>query len=226
MSQPTTAAHPAVVVRQYGTARASLTALGVHLRQLDLFGPIRDQVRIPQKTVRYTPADRLYAAFIALLAGTHGLVEIHGRLRPDAALQAAFGRTACAEQSVVQDTLDTCTDETVAQVEAAWNVTYRRHRQAYHHAYRTSWQVLDADMSGMPCGKKAALATAGYFAKRRNRRGRQLGRVLATRYHEIVVDRLFDGKTQLNMPPASFSPTRSNKRQQPRHQAGSPAAWG
>src|SRR5439155_8995124 len=37
----------------------------------------------------------------------------------------------------------------------------------------------------------------GYFAKQRNRRGRQLGRVLATRYGEVVVDRLFDGKTQL-----------------------------
>ena len=46
-------------------------------------------------------------------------------------------------------------------------------------------------------------ATPGYFAKQRNRRGRQLGRVLATRYHEIVVDRLFDGKTQLNVRPCS-----------------------
>jgi hypothetical protein len=52
-------------------------------------------------------------------------------------------------------------------------------------------------MSGLPCGPKAALATPGYFAKQRNRRGRQLGRVLATRSHEIVVDRLFDDKTQL-----------------------------
>jgi hypothetical protein len=83
-------------------------------------------------------------------------------------------------------------------VEAAWDVIYRRHSQAYRHAYQTSWQVLDVDMSGMPCGKKAALATPGYFAKQRNRRGRQLGRVVATASHEIVVDRLFDGKTQLN----------------------------
>jgi hypothetical protein len=37
----------------------------------------------------------------------------------------------------------------------------------------------------------------GYFAKQRNRRGRQLGRVLASRYHEVVIDRLFEGKTQL-----------------------------
>jgi len=49
----------------------------------------------------------------------------------------------------------------------------------------------------MPCGKQAAFASKGYFAKQRNRRGRQLGRVLATRYGEVVVDRLFDGKTRL-----------------------------
>src|SRR5438876_1165394 len=74
---------------------------------------------------------------------------------------------------------------------------YRRHSQGYRHDYEADWQILDVDMSGLPCGKKAALASKGYFAKQRNRRGRHLGRVLATRYGEIVVDRLFDGKTQL-----------------------------
>jgi hypothetical protein len=197
MVESTTTDRPTGV--QHSTAHASLAALGVHLQRLDLFGPIREQVHIAQKTVRYTPTDKLYDAFIALLAGAQGLVEINGRLRPDPALQAAFGRTACAEQSVVQDTLDACSDETVAQLETAWTTIYRRHSQGYHHDYADAWQVLDVDMSGMPCGKKAALATTGYFAKQRNRRGRQLGRVMATHYREIVVDRLFDGKTQLNV---------------------------
>src|SRR5438105_11578105 len=74
---------------------------------------------------------------------------------------------------------------------------YRRHSAGYRHDYVTAWQLLDADMSGMPCGRKAAFATKGYFAKQRNRRGRQLGRVLATRYGEVVVDRLFEGTKQL-----------------------------
>jgi Transposase DDE domain group 1 len=195
MAQRTTTDCPAV---QRSTAHASLAALGVQVRHLDLFGPIREQVHIAQKTVHYAPADKLYDAFIALLAGAHGLVEINGRLRPDPGLQAAFGRTACAEQSVVQETLDACTAETVQQLEAAWTTIYRQHSQGYRHDYERDWQILDVDMSGLPCGKKAALATPGYFAKQRNRRGRQLGRVMATRYHEIVIDRLFDGKTQLN----------------------------
>lgn len=202
MSQPSTS--PAVAaattphsISQRGTAHASLAALGVYVQHLDLFGPIRQRVQIAQKTVRYTPIDKLYDAFIALLTGAHGLVEINGRVRPDLGLQAAFGRTACAEQSVVQETLDACSGETVTQLEPALDAIYRQHSAGYRHAYAQHWQVLDVDMSGLPCGKKAGLATPGYFAKQRNRRGRQLGRVLATRYHEIVVDRLFDGKTQL-----------------------------
>ena len=76
------------------TPCAALAALGCHLRRLDLFAPIRAQVRIAQKTVTHTPADKLYDAFIAILAGAHGLVEVNTRLRSDPALQLAFGRTA------------------------------------------------------------------------------------------------------------------------------------
>src|SRR5205823_13518573 len=82
-------------------------------------------------------------------------------------------------------------------MEHAMDRIYRQHSQGSQHDYQADYQVLDVDMSGLPCGPKAAFATKGYFAKQRNRRGRQLGRVLASRYGEIVVDRLFDGKTQL-----------------------------
>jgi hypothetical protein len=78
MPQGTTTDCPTLV--QHSTAHASLAALGVHVRQLDLFGPIRQHVHIAQKTVRYTPTDKRYDAFIALLTGAHGLglVEING----------------------------------------------------------------------------------------------------------------------------------------------------
>src|SRR5712691_9123954 len=179
------------------TGCASLAAIGVKLRHLGVFDPIRKTVRIAQKTVKHTPIDKVYDAFISLLAGAQGLVEINTRLRSDPALQAAFGRSRCAEQSVVQETLDACTSENVEQMEQALDIIYQQHSQGYHHDYARDWQILDVDMSGLPCGPKAAFASKGYFAKQRNRRGRQWGRVLATRYGEVVVDRLFDGKTQL-----------------------------
>src|SRR5262245_37994269 len=81
---------------------------------------------------------------------------------------------------------------------AAVTAIYRSHGQGYHHNYHQQRQVLDVDLTGLPCGKKAALATKGYFAGARNRRGRQLGRVLATRYAEVVVDQLFEGRIKLS----------------------------
>ena len=169
----------------------------MQLKHLDVFSPIRETVRIEQKTVKHAPSDKLYDAFISLLAGAHGLVEINSRLRADPVLQRAFGRGLCAEQSVVQRTLDACTATTVKQMEQAMDMIYQQHSQGYRHDYRASLQLLDVDMSGLPCGEKAAFATKGYFAKQRNRRGRQLGRVLASHYAEIVVDRLFEGRSQL-----------------------------
>ena len=186
-----------ITITEHSSPCASLAAIGVQIQHLDLFAPIRQTVRIAQKSVKYTPTDKLYDAFITILAGAHGIVEVNTRLRADGALQRAFGRSACAEQSVVQETLDHATPANVTQLQQALTTIYQQHSQGYAHDYAAAWQVLDVDISGLPCGKKAAFASKGYFAKQRNRRGRQLGRVLASRYHEVVVDQVFDGKTQL-----------------------------
>jgi hypothetical protein len=179
------------------TGCATLAAIGATLKQLDLFGPIKAMVQIKQKTIKHTPSDKLMDAFISLLAGAHGLIEINTRLRSDPGLQRAFGRTACAEQSVVQQTLDACTAENVLQLRQALDELYRSHSQGFQHDYQACFQLLDVDMSGMPCGPKAAFATRGYFAGLYHRRGRQLGRVLAPHYEEVVVDQLFAGNVQL-----------------------------
>src|SRR6266536_108067 len=176
---------------------ASLAALGCHLEQIKLFAPVREQVQIGQKTITHAPHHKLYDAFITILAGGHGVVEVNTRLRSDTALQQAFGRGACADQSTIQDTLNVCTSENVVQMTAALMTIYRQHSQGYQHNYQRRRQLLDVDMSGMPCGPKAALATKGYFANARNRRGRQLGRVLASHYGEVVTDQLFVGTTGL-----------------------------
>jgi hypothetical protein len=180
------------------SAHASLSAIGVMIRKLKLFAPIVEKVKIAQKIVKYSPVEKLLDGYIAILAGVHGIVEINKRLRADPGLQLAFGRTGCAEQSVVQDTLDACSAKNVAQMHQAMDLIFRQNSRSYRHEYNQEWQVLDGDTTGRPCGKKAAFASKGYFAKQRNRRGRQEGYLLATWYEEIVVERLFDGKTQLN----------------------------
>src|SRR5229473_8374604 len=98
---------------------ASLAALGIKLRELKVFEPIEHTVQIAQKTIKDRPTDKLYDAFISLLAGAHGLVEINTRLRADIALQRAFGRSRCAEQSVVQVFFNAGTTENVEQMQQA-----------------------------------------------------------------------------------------------------------
>jgi hypothetical protein len=94
-----------------------------------------EPVRTDSPTSTHSPKD----GFITLLAGAHGLVEINMRLRADPGLQAAFGRTGCAEQSVVQQTLDRCTTENVEQMQQAVDCIYREHSRGARHTYQADW---------------------------------------------------------------------------------------
>jgi hypothetical protein len=152
-------------------------------------------VKIQQKTIDHRPADKLKDAFIAILAGAHGLHEINTRLRADPALQRAFGRTACAEQSVVQDTLDACSEANVAQMYEACDEIFRAHSQTARHDLSTYWLVVDADLTGLPSGKKAEESTKGYLSGEGIRTGRQLARVVAPAYNEVLVDWVYPGNT-------------------------------
>jgi hypothetical protein len=165
---------------------------------LGIWKQVSKQVQIKQKTLTHTPAEKLLDALIGILSGGHGLVEINTLVRPDKGLQRAFGRTDCAEQSTINRTLDACTPENVEQMRTASQIIYRQQSQGYRHNYRLKAQVLDLDMSGAPAGREGEGVTKGYFANRRGARGRQIGRVIATRYDEIVAEHLYDGKTQLN----------------------------
>ena len=113
-------------------------------------------------------------------------------------LQRAFGLNGCAEQSVIQETLDACSEANVAEIHRAMVTIYQTHSRGAHHDYDRAFLLLDIDLTGQPCGRKAEFATKGDFAHQRNRRGRQVGRVVASRYHEIVCDRLYPGNIVLH----------------------------
>jgi hypothetical protein len=123
---------------------------------------------------------------------------VNTRVRAEVALQRAFGRKSCAEQSVVQQTLSSCAEKNVVEMRAAVAEIFRAHSAAYRHDYAGGLEVLDADLSGPPCGKRAEAATKGYFSQPRARYGRQLGRVVAAHYEEVVVDQVYPGNVQLS----------------------------
>lgn len=188
---------PAANSRLY-SPRAILCAIGIKLCSLQFFDTIAEHVHVKQKTIKHTPVEKITDAFIAILAGAHGLAEINTRVRSDAALQRAFGRSCCAEQSVVQETLDACDAENVRQMKYAFKALMKSHSRAYHHTYKTELQLLDVDMTGLPCGRRAEKASKGYFANKPHRYGRQMARVVATHYQEVVLDWVGPGNVQLN----------------------------
>jgi hypothetical protein len=178
--------------------RASLGIVGMNIQQMGIWEMISQQVKIQQKTVTHTPLQKLQDAFINIMAGGQGIVEVNQRVKPDAGLSAAFGRQQCADQSGVSATLNACQTDNVAQMRQAMQAIYQRYGAGYGHDYGRGWQLMDVDMSGMPAGRQGEGCEKGYFAKQKNKRGRQLGRVYATLYDEIISERLYAGKTQLN----------------------------
>ncbi len=170
------------------SSHASLAALAAHLAGRGVFDLIRRSVHIQQKTVKDSPEDKVIDIVLTRLSGAHSLVQINTLLRSDPALQRSIGRERCCEQSVAKPPLDAATAEHVAQMQQVLTTLFRQHSQAAAHTSRDGWLILDVDLTGMPCGKQAEKSTKGYFSQPRVRRGRQMGRVLASQYGEVVVD--------------------------------------
>src|ERR687888_1576760 len=99
------------------TSRASLCALGEYLKRHCFFAPLREQVQILQKSVRYRPIEKVLDGLLGILCGAKTISQSNGTIRLDPAVQRAFGRTGCAEQSAIARTLKACMAETVDQLE-------------------------------------------------------------------------------------------------------------
>ena len=89
------------------------------------------------------PIDKLSDAWISMLARAHGLVELTRRRRRDPALQTAFGRSPCAQPSVVQPTLESGTAQKVSQRQHALDSIYPQHSQGAQHDHSAHWQMLE-----------------------------------------------------------------------------------
>lgn len=135
------------------SACASLAALGMRFQKLAIWPVVEQHVQVKQKVLQHTPTDKLLDCLINILAGGGGLVEVNTRVRPDVAVQRAFGRQACADQSTISDTLNACTSEQVAQLREALRIIFRQHSRTCQHDYDRQWQLLEAD-TGLPAGRQ------------------------------------------------------------------------
>jgi hypothetical protein len=74
------------------TVQVTLVGIGLKVQAMGILRPMVEGVEIAQKTVKYTPTEKLVDALITILSGAKGLVEANKRVRPDRAIQCAFGR--------------------------------------------------------------------------------------------------------------------------------------
>jgi hypothetical protein len=94
-----------LVSRETQTAFGPLCLLGPDGAQEGVLEPLRS-VKIAQKSVKHSPQEKLLDALVGILSGCKTLYETNVRLRPDLALQRAFGRERCADQSTIQRTFN------------------------------------------------------------------------------------------------------------------------
>jgi Transposase DDE domain group 1 len=176
------------------TGRASLCALGEYLRRRCFFAPLREQVTIAQKTVRYRPIDKILDALVGILCGAKTIAQSNVTIRTDPAVQRAFGRTGCAEQSTIARTLRACTTDTVAQLERVSWYYLKRYGATPHHRFDERLLWVDVDVTPMPIGAKAEGSERTWMGRNRSKTGRKTLRITASTYREILHETLLRGK--------------------------------
>lgn len=114
------------------TAHASLAGFAPLIESKGIFDKIHQQslpsrsgVLISQKQLVYRPTDKLIFVVLGLLVGCEHIDEINHRLRPDKVLLSGFGYDSCADQSVIQDTLDGCVGANVIQLKRVYQINNR-----------------------------------------------------------------------------------------------------
>ena len=82
----------------------------------------------------------------------------------------------------------------VAQMQTALRLIFQAHSRASRHNYQQGPLILDIDITGLPCGRHLEGAVKGYFAGcKPGTTGRQLYRVSASQYDEIVYEQVCSG---------------------------------
>jgi hypothetical protein len=183
-----------LVASKTQTAFGPLCLMGHYLSQQGALEPL-SRVKIAQKSIKHSPTQKLIDALMSILSGCKALYEIDVRVRPDAPLQRAFGRERVADQSTIQRTLNAFTPENVAQLRGAVEAIGHRYSATFSHDFEREMLVVEVDLTGLRASKNSEDSTKGYFSGERNATGRQLLRVSAPQYKEVLFEKLYPGNT-------------------------------
>jgi hypothetical protein len=137
------------------TQHAALALVGFKFTRQDFFAPVSNLVQIEQKTVLHRPTDKLMDCLVGMLVGNVAVYQSNHNLLADPALQTAFGRTACADHSTIQRTLDATTALNVTQMQQALALIFQTSSKTARHNFAAAELILDIDMTPLPCSKAA-----------------------------------------------------------------------
>src|ERR1044072_9077269 len=175
------------------TGRASLCALGEYLRRHCFFAPLREQVEVPQKTVRYRPIEKVLDGRLGILCGAKTISQSNGTIRLDPAVQRAFGRTGCAEQSTIARTLRASTPETIDQLSQVSWYYLKRYGQTPHHRFAERLLWVAVDVTPLPIGAQAEGSERTWMGRNRSKTGRKVLRWTASEDREMLHETLLRG---------------------------------
>src|ERR687886_24975 len=176
------------------TSRASLCALGEYLKRQCFFAPLREQVCIPPKMVRYRPIEKVLDGLLGILCGAKTISHSNVTIRVDPAVQRAFGRMGCAEQSTIARTLQASTAETVEHLSRVSWYYLKRYGQTPHHRFAERLLWVDVDVTPLPIGAQAEGSERTWMGRNRSKTGRKVLRWTASDYREILHETLLRGK--------------------------------
>jgi hypothetical protein len=129
-----------------------------------------------------------------MLCGAKTIAQNNITIRTDRAVQRAFGRTGCAEQSTIARTLRACTAENVAQLnQVSWHYL-KRYGATPRHRFHDTRLWVDIDLTPMPIGAKAEGSERTWMGRNRSKTGRKTLRITASQYREILHETLLRGK--------------------------------
>jgi hypothetical protein len=176
------------------TSRASLCALGEYRKRQCFFAPLREQVEVPQKTVRYRPIDTVLDGLLGILCGAKTISQRNVTIRVDPAVQRACGRTGCAEPSTIARTLQASTPETIDHLSRVSWYYLKRYGQTPHHRFAERLLWVDVDVTPLPIGAQAEGSERTWMGRNRSKTGRKVLRWAASAYREMLHETLLRGK--------------------------------
>ena len=131
---------------------------------------------------------------LGILCGAKTISQSNGTIRVDPAVQRAFGRTGCAEQSTIARTLQASTAETVAHLSRVAWYYLKRYGQTPHHRFTERQLLVDVDVTPLPIGTQAEGSERTWMGRNRSKTGWKTLRVTASDYREILHETLLRGK--------------------------------